>query len=104
MPTVKPVFALIWDEAAEGNPEKLRRAIYSTKAEAIAQAEHDLRCGRCQGSGKEDSDWGPQVCRSCQGSGAEASKRIVCVEKLDHVDRRTMNRGTVVWEAMVEGE
>lgn len=33
------------DPASETRPEKLRFALYATKAEAVAQAKHDLSLG-----------------------------------------------------------
>lgn len=66
------MFALYWDESAEDDPtyEKVRRAIYATKDDALAQAEVDLEHG----------------------------KRILCIEELEKVERAHMNRGEVVWE------
>jgi hypothetical protein len=65
-------FALYWDDSAEDDQtyEKVRRAIYATKAEAIAQAEVDLDHG----------------------------KRVLCIEQLSSVERDELNRGKVVWE------
>jgi hypothetical protein len=66
------MYALYWDESDENDPtyEKVRRAIYASKAEALTQAEADMAYGR----------------------------RVLCIEKLDHLEREHMNRGKVVWE------
>lgn len=66
------MFALYWDESAADDPsyEKVRRAIYASLEDAVAQAEADMEHG----------------------------KRVVCIEELDNVDRETMNRGRVVWQ------
>lgn len=65
------VFALYWDDAAEGNPPKIARAVYATKKEAEVQRDHDLERGR----------------------------RVLCIEQLSEVKQTELNRGKVVWEA-----
>ena len=65
-------FCLIWDLSDENDPEseKLVRAVYATKKDALAQAEHDMTAGY----------------------------RVVCIEEVKKIERDHMNRGKVVWE------
>jgi hypothetical protein len=66
------LYALYWDDSAEDDPsyEKVHRAIYATQEEALAQAEADIEHG----------------------------KRVLCIEQIEKVERKTMNRGEIVWE------
>ena len=95
-------FYLYWDESAKTDGSKLVRSTYSSLEEAMAQAEADIQCRQCDGSGKENSAWGPQTCRVCEGSGESYSRAIVCIEESDSElsgsHRSTIQRGTKVWE------
>lgn len=95
-------FYLYWDESAKTDGSKLVRATYSTLEEAKAQAEHDMMCKQCQGSGKEQSPWGPQTCRVCEGSGVSYSRHILYIEEsqeeLGGSHRSNIQRGEVVWK------
>lgn len=94
-------FYLYWDESSNGDESKIVRSTYSTLKEAKAQAEHDLKCGQCDGTGKEASSWGPQKCRVCSGSGESASRNILYIEESDVQlggnHRSALARGKQVW-------
>ncbi len=94
-------YYLYWDESAKQDGSKLFRALYASKEEALAQAEHDMTCGQCDGTGKEDTAWGPQDCRHCEGTGENWSKQLLGIEEssaeLGGDTRATIERGQFVW-------
>lgn len=116
------MFALYWDESDEWDDsvEKVRRAIYSSKEDAVAQGTHDLLCLRCrvykdgrttlESTGVEPLDSnGEQKCRDCNGTKLCPSKRILRVESFTEkslkdfhasskgVASPALNTGKVVW-------
>ena len=97
------VYYLYWDESATGDGSKLVRSTYSTLEEARAQADHDLKCKQCDGSGKENSPWGLQKCRVCNGTKSSPSRNILGIEEADQElggnHRSALERGRMVWKA-----
>lgn len=95
MPAKKErMFALYWDESDEWDDSysKVRRALFNTQEEAIAQATHDLLCLRCrvldngrttlECTGIEPLDAeGERPCAACGGSKLTPSRRILRVEE-----------------------
>lgn len=114
------MYALYWDESDpwDDSYEKIRRALYSTLDEAVAQGTHDLLCLRCRvlNNGRytlESTGINPldetKECPDCKGTKFTPSKRILCVEEIKDAELKKFhaaskgvagpefNRGKVVW-------
>lgn len=118
------MYALYWDESDEWDDsyEKIRRALYGSKEEAINQAMHDILCLRCRvfENGRatlEATGVDPlnpdNPCPDCQGSKFCPSRRILRVEQIEvselkkfHAESKgvvspSLNTGKAVWKPEV---